>query len=60
MIRHAIHNNIIRSYVTFSVDEDALNFTQVNRQLVERQSVLADLDFNVLDLSRGKFLIRMQ
>ena len=44
-----------RSYVSFSVDNN-LNFSMVERLITERQSVLADLDFAILELSQGKIL----
>lgn len=40
--------------MTFSVDSDALNYTEVNQLMTERRSVLADLDFEVLELSQGE------
>ena len=45
-----------RSYVSFSVDNN-LNFSMVERLITERQSVLADLDFAILELSQGKILL---
>ena len=42
-----------RSYVSFVVENNALKFTDVSRLLFERQSVLSDLGFNVLEISQG-------
>ena len=38
----------------FSVDNDELNFSTVERLITDRRSVLSDLDFEVLELSQGK------
>ena len=46
-----------RSYVSFSVDSDALPFTEVSRVITDRQSVLAALEFNILELSQGTKLM---
>lgn len=40
--------------MSFAVENDALKFTEVNRLLLERQSVLTDLGFNILELSQGE------
>ena len=45
-----------RSYASFSVENDELNFSAVERLIIERQNVLADLDFEILELSQGKTL----
>lgn len=45
--------------MSFSVDNDELNFSAVQRLITERQSVLADLDFEILDLSQGKIIISL-
>lgn len=42
--------------MSFSMDSDKLNFSAVQRLITERQSVLADLNFEILDLSQGKTL----
>ena len=43
--------------MSFSVDNDELNFSEVNRLITERQSVLADLDFEILELSQGNLIV---
>jgi hypothetical protein len=42
--------------VSFSVDNNELNFSAVERLITERRSVLANLDFDVLELSQGMIL----
>ena len=43
--------------MSFSVDSDALPFTEVSRVITDRQSVLAALEFNILELSQGTKLM---
>ena len=44
--------------MSFSVENDELNFSTVERLITERQDVLADLNFEILELSQGKTLTR--
>ena len=39
--------------MSFSVDNDELNFSTVEQLITDRRSVLSDLDFEVLELSQG-------
>ena len=39
--------------MSFVVEDNALKFTDVSRLLFERQSVLSDLGFNILEISQG-------
>ena len=41
--------------MSFSVDNDELNFSTVEQLITDRRSVLSDLDFEVLELSQGNF-----
>ena len=45
--------------MSFAVENDVLNFTVVNRLVMERHNVLTDLGFEVLDLSQGKLVACM-
>ena len=40
--------------MSFSVDNNELNFSMVERLITERQGVLRDLDFEILELTQGK------
>lgn len=40
--------------MSFSVDNNELNFSTVERLITDRRSVLADLDFEVLEVSQSK------
>ena len=45
--------------MSFSVENDELNYSTVERLITERQSVLADLDFEILEVSQGGMLSYM-
>ena len=43
------------TYVSFSVEDDSLSFGEVRELIMERMDTLAELDFEILELSQGQF-----
>ncbi len=42
-----------RTYVSFSVEGDALSYENVEQLLMQRRETLAELGFEILQLSQG-------
>ena len=46
-----------RTYVSFSVVDDVLSVEEVQNVLQDRQSVLAELNFDIINLSQGMCMV---
>ena len=59
VIQYMIYSPFIfsRTHVSFSIESDSLSFEEVQQPIAERMETLAELSFEILELSLGNYSI---